>query len=138
MASILGSPPPMPDDQPVPLSPGLVLSGLEGPHRPVTVIDAGLAASDYLDEEGERYAVVRGPCYLALATLVSLPDLRLDGVILVAEPDRSLDAHDVEAVLDVPVVATVPFNPEVSRAVDRKSTRLNSSHLVISYAVFCL
>src|SRR5256885_10776752 len=26
----------------------------------------------------------------------------------------------------------------VLRAVDRKSTRLNSSHLVISYAVFCL
>src|SRR2546426_5624312 len=26
----------------------------------------------------------------------------------------------------------------VSRRVDRKSTRLNSSHLVISYAVFCL
>src|SRR5256885_13128880 len=28
-------------------------------------------------------------------------------------------------------------SPEVKR-VDRKSTRLNSSHLVISYAVFCL
>src|SRR5256885_10825247 len=27
--------------------------------------------------------------------------------------------------------------PEIPRA-DRKSTRLNSSHLVISYAVFCL
>src|SRR5256885_12366190 len=27
---------------------------------------------------------------------------------------------------------------EVQRGVDRKSTRLNSSHLVISYAVFCL
>src|SRR5256885_5590168 len=27
---------------------------------------------------------------------------------------------------------------ELSRAEDRKSTRLNSSHLVISYAVFCL
>src|SRR2546426_7713803 len=27
---------------------------------------------------------------------------------------------------------------EVSRTLDRKSTRLNSSHLVISYAVFCL
>src|SRR2546426_3800986 len=26
----------------------------------------------------------------------------------------------------------------LERAVDRKSTRLNSSHLVISYAVFCL
>src|SRR6266446_6116717 len=34
----------------------------------------------------------------------------------------------------------VPENREVvfSDAVDRKSTRLNSSHLVISYAVFCL
>src|SRR5256885_12030114 len=29
-------------------------------------------------------------------------------------------------------------SPGVKRATDRKSTRLNSSHLVISYAVFCL
>src|SRR5256885_15715352 len=29
-------------------------------------------------------------------------------------------------------------SPRSSRARDRKSTRLNSSHLVISYAVFCL
>src|SRR5256885_9129267 len=28
--------------------------------------------------------------------------------------------------------------PDIALAVDRKSTRLNSSHLVISYAVFCL
>src|SRR5256885_5041722 len=27
---------------------------------------------------------------------------------------------------------------DLSKLVDRKSTRLNSSHLVISYAVFCL
>src|SRR5688500_19589673 len=30
------------------------------------------------------------------------------------------------------------FLGEGARLVDRKSTRLNSSHLVISYAVFCL
>src|SRR2546426_7597985 len=30
------------------------------------------------------------------------------------------------------------FNPAVDSLLDRKSTRLNSSHLVISYAVFCL
>src|SRR5256885_12505687 len=29
-------------------------------------------------------------------------------------------------------------NPHHPRGSDRKSTRLNSSHLVISYAVFCL
>jgi len=28
--------------------------------------------------------------------------------------------------------------PTVSRALDRKSTRLNSSHITISYAVLCL
>src|ERR1022692_3022779 len=33
---------------------------------------------------------------------------------------------------------TVPGRPQAARAADRKSTRLNSSHLVISYAVFCL
>ena len=27
---------------------------------------------------------------------------------------------------------------KVENAIDRKSTRLNSSHVVISYAVFCL
>src|SRR5256885_11529649 len=30
------------------------------------------------------------------------------------------------------------FSPQVAFDLDRKSTRLNSSHLVISYAVFCL
>src|ERR1035438_10617718 len=29
-------------------------------------------------------------------------------------------------------------HPEAARRLDRKSTRLNSSHLGISYAVFCL
>src|SRR5438034_10206822 len=31
-----------------------------------------------------------------------------------------------------------PFGRGIERGVDRKSTRLNSSHTVISYAVFCL
>src|SRR5690606_42154541 len=43
----------------------------------------------------------------------------------------------------VPVHLPVPFCPAVSRILstrgrDRKSTRLNSSHVKISYAVFCL
>src|SRR5256885_9113478 len=38
------------------------------------------------------------------------------------------------ASLDEEVYRAIPGAP----ALDRKSTRLNSSHLVISYAVFCL
>src|SRR5256885_7799734 len=40
-------------------------------------------------------------------------------------------AHRGEPVHDVEL-------PAPNRCADRKSTRLNSSHLVISYAVFCL
>src|SRR2546426_5873740 len=35
------------------------------------------------------------------------------------------------------VVTAIP-NEQKGETLDRKSTRLNSSHLVISYAVFCL
>src|SRR5256885_11985602 len=43
---------------------------------------------------------------------------------------------ETEELLRAPAPAPlVPFPLEVQ---DRKSTRLNSSHLVISYAVFCL
>src|SRR5256885_10577182 len=36
------------------------------------------------------------------------------------------------------IVHSFTFRNEPGRLADRKSTRLNSSHLVISYAVFCL
>src|SRR5690625_2507291 len=43
--------------------------------------------------------------------------------------------NDTEAYLKVYVHTG---NPEVPETGDRKSTRLNSSHVAISYAVFCL
>src|SRR2546426_3641814 len=61
---------------------------------------------------------------------------------------RSLDVLRVHVVLDRPRSQLLARPPEqvLPRGVqeseaavqDRKSTRLNSSHLVISYAVFCL
>src|SRR2546426_5272272 len=52
---------------------------------------------------------------------------------------RSIDAR-LDARLTVEMLAReVGLSPaHFARALDRKSTRLNSSHLVISYAVFCL
>src|SRR2546426_5344194 len=60
--------------------------------------------------------------------------------------DRMPDAGAVamankDAITRDPEAACVAFTIEVSAfpfSRDRKSTRLNSSHLVISYAVFCL
>src|SRR5258708_8538348 len=46
----------------------------------------------------------------------------------------------VELVLGelVPKALALQFTESVALLVDRKSTRLNSSHQIISYAVFCL
>ena len=43
---------------------------------------------------------------------------RPTGAIVVREQGRALTVRDVEAVLNVPVVATISFDPSVSRAVD--------------------
>src|SRR5436853_5044115 len=48
-----------------------------------------------------------------------------------------LDALNREAHMDL-VTALEAEARAVTRSIDRKSTRLNSSHLGISYAVFCL
>src|SRR5256885_11921023 len=60
----------------------------------------------------------------------------IDEVRLEAEPlehDRRGDEGAAVGKIDADLLAV-----ELAQAVDRKSTRLNSSHLVISYAVFCL
>src|SRR5256885_4083185 len=51
------------------------------------------------------------------------------------EPDRLLALHAQHQPAVRPVRIT---GHAAGRRADRKSTRLNSSHLVISYAVFCL
>src|SRR5256885_13189721 len=64
--------------------------------------------------------------------------LRLTGEQLtdsvgVAGVDQVEDRHRVSASTTTRIMASVFVG-----VLDRKSTRLNSSHLVISYAVFCL
>src|SRR5262245_65011782 len=69
--------------------------------------------------------------------------------VFVVVPDEiALELHDLELIvvhfsddLRLPLLVEQPeFLLKVDRSVvqDRKSTRLNSSHLGISYAVFCL
>src|SRR5438034_8690512 len=64
-------------------------------------------------------------------------------ILMLTSPDRQKEAN---LRTDLPALAYVrkPVKPsELLKAIgavlrDRKSTRLNSSHTVISYAVFCL
>ncbi len=113
------------DGLPIPLADGLELAdGLDG-----DVYDAGTLEA-YLDEdpfptfrrdatsEPLRIAVLRGPDYLGVRTLCGHPDAQLDGLIVVNEPGRALDARDVEHVSGRPVVATVDYTPVVARTID--------------------
>ena len=59
-----------------------------------------------------------------------------------AKRAHKMDQQLIDAVFDTNLRGPYVLSCEVARrliaAKDRKSTRLNSSHVVISYAVFCL
>src|SRR3712207_8543000 len=59
---------------------------------------------------------------------IVLADLHLEAPLLHA----GLDVSNMAAVVDIFL-----YGASLSRIADRKSTRLNSSHANISYAVFC-
>src|SRR2546426_7052979 len=68
-------------------------------------------------------------------TLFRSPELRLQ-IDRIHLGDNAVDLIVEIIAMRVPVL--VKIDDFLKRMADRKSTRLNSSHLVISYAVFCL
>src|SRR5690606_41394024 len=88
--------------------------------------------------------LLRSSCLLARAVPPSLPRLSLFFFLLIRRPPRSTlfpyttlfrypgrPQHHLHRSLG-------RAHPHHGRQEDRKSTRLNSSHVKISYAVFCL
>lgn len=69
------------------------------------------------DTLGHRY-LVTAPCYLALRAATTPNPVRLDGIIVITEPRRALGSRDVAATLNAPVIAEVPRDATISRAVD--------------------
>src|SRR5436190_15673837 len=81
-------------------------------------------------------AVIFIYAYSAHRDLHSFPTRRSSDLQLLASQARLLAASDVN--WDYYFRQPTQQELEVVVPVDRKSTRLNSSHTVISYAVFCL
>ena len=117
------------DGLPIPLTDNLELAAVD---ERGDVVDAGTFQS-YLDEipfEGEapigaqkaagrlRIGVLRGPDYLGVRTLCDHADADLDGLVVISEPGRALDARDVEHVSGRAVIAVVDHTPVVARTVD--------------------
>ena len=87
-------------------------------------------------------------CCAALETDAYLVGGSVRDWLLSAKPGQDIDiavsgdpeaiAREIAGRFGGTVVPLGPAHGIVRVAVDRKSTRLNSSHVVISYAVFCL
>jgi hypothetical protein len=76
------------------------------------------AVRAFAEVAGVGVVVVRG-CYLGLRRAVRHPAItEVVGAILIDEHGRSLGAPDVEDVLGVPVLATIPARTSIARAVD--------------------
>src|SRR5690625_6743805 len=75
------------------------------------------------------------PCFAALAAAAGMPSPSETAVS--SEPAVPSEAAEASDVGPVPAAAGAGM-PADSSKLDRKSTRLNSSHVAISYAVFCL
>jgi hypothetical protein len=119
-AALIGIPMPAADEW-IQVTENLVLTPdpALSPPADIVVIDAGLRPTTPCEHSAdEHYVVLRGPCYVALASLLAASGDRPDGIILVAEAKRSLTARDVTDVLDVPVIATLVASPDVARTID--------------------
>ncbi|SRR5260221_6109054 len=94
---------------------------LEADPRPA-VCDLGRlddpAVQAFAEVAGLGIVVVRG-CYLGLRRAVRHPAItEAVGAILIDEHGRSLGRPDVEDVLGIPVLATIPARTSIARAVD--------------------
>jgi hypothetical protein len=86
--------------------------------RPAVFIDAGTGPPPpALVTDDVRSLLVTRACYLSITRAAALV-VRPDGVVLVAEPWRTLRPFDIERAIGAPVVARVSHDPSIPRAVD--------------------
>jgi hypothetical protein len=90
--------------------------------RRTFVVDAGTGVppaplTSGAHDDGVRDLLVTRPCYLSLRR-IGRHAARPSGVVLLAERHRSLGARDVAQCVGAPVVAQVPLDPAIARAVD--------------------
>lgn len=122
MAHLLAVPAPLPGAAVI-VTPNLTLTVEHDQTASVVpdlrIVDGGtLTDTGSGGDEHARYVVLRGPCYLALATLIGRAERNFDGVILLNEPGRAMTANNVAEVTSLPVVATIPVHARVARCID--------------------
>jgi hypothetical protein len=99
---------------------GAVLAALLDADPRPTVVDCGArpdGAPLAVAAGATRSLLVTRPCFVSIQLAAASP-LRPTGIVLVAEPGRSLTRHDIADALGVGVVAEIQLDPAIARAVD--------------------
>ena len=95
-----------------------LVAALARPAHGDVVVDAGLGEPPAsLARAATQSLLVTRACYVALLRAARITN-RPTGVVLLTEPGRVLPASSVESAVGAPVVAQVPWDPAVARAVD--------------------
>jgi cellulose biosynthesis protein BcsQ len=84
------------------------------------IVDVGSAPPHVVAaciEAADRSVLVVRPCYLSLRLAVK-STFAAHAAVVVSTDGRSIDAHDVAAVLGVPMTLAIPFDPDIARLVD--------------------
>jgi MinD-like ATPase involved in chromosome partitioning or flagellar assembly len=82
------------------------------------IVDCGGPPRPELRAAASLSLVVVRSCYLTLRRAVGVVEHAATAAVLVKEPGRSITGREVERVLGVPVLAEVPYDPAIARAVD--------------------
>lgn len=105
--------------------PGDRLAGALGGRSDVVVVDCGPPGDPvgaWVAAAAEASLLVTRPCYLAVTRAAAVaPSIRPSGVVLVDDGGHLLRPIDVSEAAGAPVLARVPFDPAVTRAVDAGS-----------------
>lgn len=103
---------------------GCVLAALFERSRRTVVVDCGNLArapiggvEQTVAQRATRSLLVIRPCYQSIQHAQELP-VRPTGAIAIVAGKRSVGVREVERSLDVPVIAEIPEDPAVARAVD--------------------
>src|SRR5947207_835499 len=110
----------------------------QGAHVSVDGVDSGAAPVSVAAPSGVRRIRIAASGWKTWESSVVLKggQALAVGPVTLGQPDAHLTVRSVPAGADVTIAGT--HRGHTPLTVDRKSTRLNSSHTVISYAVFCL
>jgi hypothetical protein len=81
------------------------------------IVDAGTGPARAMLDVADHAMVVTRYCYLALRAAHRL-GLRATGAVTIREEGRALTQVEVERIVGAPVVADIPWTPDVARSVD--------------------